>query len=144
MPQVNQLQEILTHEIGHMLDSASVGNEADRYTNIYNGGGSDPNAYIYGSVYPTRTEDIIFYWVGYCTDSATILNAVAARGNTVLSQKLSHTIDMLPSLTPGTAPFFTTDPVTHVTTVSYVPVTRGPAMYLGDDGMITAVNGIVF
>ena len=144
LPDVNQLQEILTHEIGHMLDSASVRQETDRYTNIYNAGGNDTNAYIYEVVFSPRTEDIIFYWIGYCTDSTTILNAVAARGNAVLSQKLSHVIDMMPSLTPGTAPFFTTDPVSHVTTVMTVPVTRGPALYLGDDGMITAVNGITF
>jgi len=144
VPQVNQLQEILTHEIGHMLDSASVGFEKDRYTNIYNAGATDPNAYLYGQVYASRIEDIIFYWVGYCTDSQTILTAVAARGNSVLSQKLSHVIDMMPSLTVGTAPFFSTDPVSHVTTVTEVPVIRGPSMYLGDDGMITTVNGMAF
>jgi hypothetical protein len=94
-------------------------------------------------VYSLRTEDIIFYWVGYCTDSQTILNEVAARGNAVLSQKLAHTIDMMPSPTLGTAPFFKTDPATHVTSMSYVAVTRGTAQYLGDDGMITSVNGTV-
>jgi len=62
----------------------------------------------------------------------------------VLSQKLSHVIDMMPSLTVGTAPFFSTDPVSHVTTVTEVPVIRGPSMYLGDDGMITTVNGMAF
>ena len=75
---------------------------------------------------------------------ATILNEVGARQNSVLSQKLSHTIDLLPSVVPGTAPFFTTDPMTHVTSMRLVPATRGPAAYLGDDGMITSVNGIVF
>lgn len=138
------LQLLLTHEIGHMCDAASVGYEANRWENIYASGATDPNAFLYGSVYPLPSEDIIFFWIGYCADSQTVLNTVAARGNAVLSQKLSHTIDMLPSLTPGTVPFFTTSPTTHTTTVGLAPCTRGPAAYLGDDGMITSVDGITF
>jgi hypothetical protein len=138
------LQITLGHEIGHMCDSASVGMEAPRWEAIYASGASDPNAFLYGSVYPLPTEDIIFFWVSYCADSQTILNEVAGRGNAVLSQKLSHTIDMLPSLTPGSVPFFSTNPTTHVTTVASAPCTRGPSAYLGDDGMIMSVNGITF
>ena len=111
---------------------------------IYNNGATDPNAYLYQRVFSPRTEDIIFYWLGYCTDSRTILSEVASRGNETLTQTLSHTIDLLPSLTPETAPFFTTDPTTHITTVRYVPITRGHAAYIGDDGMITSVNGITY
>jgi hypothetical protein len=144
VPSVNRLQILLTHEMGHMLDAASVGYETNRYTDIYNAGANDANAYLYQQVYPLRTEDIIFCWLGYCVDSQTILDAVAARGNAVLSRKLAHVIDMMPSLTPGTAPFFSTNPTSHVTTVTYVPVTRGPSMYLGDDGMIASVNGTTF
>ena len=92
------LQVLLGHEIGHMCDSASVGMEANRWETIHAAGASDPDAFLYGSVYPLPTEDVIFFWVGYCADSQTILNEVAHRGNSVLSQKLSHTIDMLPSL----------------------------------------------
>ena len=127
-----------------MGDATSVGPEQNRYTMIYNNGATDPNAYLYQTIFSPRTEDIIFYWLGYCTNSRTILNEVASRGNETLTQKLAHTIDLLPSLTPETAPFFTTDPVTHITTVRYVPITRGPTAYLGDDGMITSVNGITF
>ena len=136
------LQVLLGHEIGHMCDAASVGMEASRWETIYAAGATDPDAFLYGAVYPLPTEDIIFFWVGYCADSQTILNEVARRGNRVLSQKLSHTIDLLPSLTPGTVPFFTTSPTTHVTTVGPAPCTRGPAAYLGDDGMITSMAGI--
>jgi len=138
------LQILLTHEIGHMCDAGSVGMEANRWDTIYSSGATDADAFLYGTVYPLPSEDIIFFWVGYCADSQTILNEVAARGNAVLSQKLSHIIDMLPSLTPGTVPYFTTDPTTHVTTVRTVPCTRGPSAYLGDDGMINSVNGIIF
>ncbi len=127
-----------------MADATSVGFEQDRYTVIYNSGATDPNAYIYRTVFPLRTEDIIFYWLGYCTDSGTILNEVASRQNGVLTQKLSHAIDLMPSLAPGTAPFFKTDLATHITSMSYMSVTRGPAAYGGDDGMITSVNGIAF
>jgi hypothetical protein len=144
LPGVSRLQQLLVHEMGHMCDAASVGFESNRYTTIYNSAATDPNAYLYGTVYPTRSEDIIFYWLGYCTDSRTIVQEVASRHNAALTAKLSHTIDLIPSLGPGTAPFFTTDPVTHKTTAAYVPVTRGPAAHLGDDGMITAVNGITF
>jgi hypothetical protein len=138
------LQSLLTHEIGHMCDTSSFGLEANRYEAIYAAGAADPNAYLYGSIFPLPTEDIIFYFLGYCTDSTTILNEVASRGNTVLSQKLSHTIDLLPSLVPNTVPFFTTDPTSHVTTVKLVSATRAPGVALGDDGMITSVNGITF
>jgi len=144
LPSVNRLQALLVHEMGHMADASSVSFEQNRYTDLYNRGASDPDAYLYRTIFPLRTEDIIFYWIGYCTDSATILSEVASRGNAVLTAKLSHTIDLMPSLAPGKAPFFTTAPATHVTTMTYVPVTRGPAAYLGDDGMITSVNGIPF
>lgn len=144
LPEVNSLQAVLVHEMGHMVDVTSVGFEQERYTVIYNSGATDPDAYLYRTIFPSRTEDIIFYWLGYCTDSRTILNEVAARRNGVLTQKLSHTIDLMPSLTPGLAPFFTTDPATQITSMSYVPINRGHAAYLGDDGMITLVNGISF
>jgi len=140
----DHLQSLLLHEIGHMRDSSSVGFEANRWETIYAAGATDANAFIYGAVYPLPTEGIIFYWLGYCTDSATIVAEVAARGNAVLTQKLSHTIDLLPSVVPGTVPFFTTDPTTHVTSVSLAPATRGPGAYLGDDGMIASVNGVAF
>ena len=140
----DHLQSLLTHEIGHMCDFSSVGLEANRYEAIYAAGAADPNAFLYGSIFPVPTEDIIFYFVGYCTDSATILNEVASRGNAVLSQKFSHTIDLLPSVVPGTVPFFTTDPLTHITSVRLVPATRALGVALGDDGMITSVDGIAF
>ena len=89
LPGINSLQAVLVHEMGHMADATSVGFEQDRYTVIYNSGATDPNAYIYRTVFPLRTEDIIFYWLGYCTDSGTILNEVASRQNGVLTQKLS-------------------------------------------------------
>ena len=66
------------------------------------------------------------------------------RGNPVLSQKLAHVIDLLPSIAPGKVPFFTTDLVTHHTVASLAPVTRAAGTVLGDDGMITSVNGVVF
>jgi hypothetical protein len=62
----------------------------------------------------------------------------------VLSQKLAHVIDLLPSIQPGKVPFFTTDPVTRHTTVSLAPVIRAPGTVLGDDGRITSVNGVAF
>ncbi len=138
------LQSLLVHEVGHMCDAASVGPEATRWESIYAAGATDPNAFLYGSVYPLPTEDIIFLWIGYCADSATVVAEVAARGNAVLSQKLAHVIDLLPSIVPGTVPFFTTSPVSHHTAVSLVPVTRASGTVLGDDGMITSVNGVAF
>jgi hypothetical protein len=139
------LQSLLTHEIGHMCYHWSAGQEAKRYEAIYAVGATDPNAFLYGTIDPLPiTEEFIFCFLGYCTDSMTILEEVASRGNTVLSQKLSHTIDLLPSVVPDTVPFFTTDSITHVTTVKLVPATRAPGVALGEDGMITSVNGIAF
>jgi hypothetical protein len=138
------LQSLILHEVGHMCDAASVGPEATRWESIYAAGAGDPTAFLYGTVYPLPTEDIIFFWTGYTVDSATVVAEVAARGNSVLSQKLAHVIDLLPSIQPGKVPFFTTDPVTRHTTVSLAPVIRAPGTVLGDDGRITSVNGVAF
>jgi hypothetical protein len=146
---INSLQATLVHEMGHMMDDSSVGKEANRYDKIYNIGKNDPDAFLYGqtaaqnpgSALEFPFEEMIRFWVGYCVDSETVLETVAARGNAVLSQKLSHVIDLIPALLKDRAPFYYTDPATHVTSMEYVPATRGPPKYLGDDGMITSVNG---
>ena len=145
LPEVaDSLQNLLIHEIGHMCDSLSVDHEESRWEAIYAAGASDPDAFIYGEIFTPQTEDIIFYFTGYCTDSSTILAEEEARGNAVLSQKLAHTIDMLPSVVRDHVPFFTTDPVTHITETSLSPATRASGAVLGDDGMITSVNGVTF
>jgi hypothetical protein len=136
-------QTLLVHEIGHMCYFSSVGPEANRYEQIYAAGAADPKAFLYGVIDPVPTEDIIFFFLGYCTDSTTIRDEVAERRNQTLSQKLAHTIDLLPSVVPGKVPFFTTDPA-GITSVTLVDAMRAPGKYLGDDGMITSVNGIPF
>jgi hypothetical protein len=140
-PNRNGLANILTHEIGHLCDTTSMAVESNEYDALYAAGVGIADANLYGLMFSQpRTEDIIFYWVGWCNDSRTILDEVATRGNAILAGKLAHVIDLLPSLTPDTAPFFTNDGSGNVS-VRLATVTRGAPRYLGDDGVITSIDG---
>ena len=48
--------------------------------------------------------------------------------------------DVALALTPDTAPFFVNDGSGNVT-VRLAPVTRGAPRYLGDDGVLTSIDG---